>query len=135
MSDLTTRIHRVTSDLQAIQSILDRAASPKVSKEERDSVMDEMLNTELINEFKASVDHMRLLLWSYIEAASSEKKQDISYKLQAVRMQRVTEMLSALKPAMEQHHTSFAPEAASFFEMVQSVAKATVDQHRINRNI
>src|SRR5437899_333946 len=101
MSELTTRIRRVTEDLQAIQEQLSSAARHDASSEERESVMEEMLNLELINEFKTSVDHMRHLLWSYIEASSSQGRLTVSHTLQNVRMQRVTEMLRILQPSVD----------------------------------
>src|SRR3954470_9581540 len=110
MSELTSRIRRITEDLQAVQQQLSSAARPDAPSFERDAVMQEMINVELINEFKTSVDHMRHLLWSYIEASSSKGSLTVSDTLQTVRMQRVTEMLKILQPTVDGAKGSASPE-------------------------
>jgi hypothetical protein len=129
MSELSTRIRRVTNDLKAIQEQLSSAARHDAPVEERDAAMDEMLNVELINEFKTSVDHMRHMLWSYIEASSSKGKLTVSSALQSVRMQRVTEMLKILQPSVDSTQDTTTPEARSFFEVIHTIANSAVDKH------
>jgi hypothetical protein len=128
MSELTTRIRRITEDLQAVQQQLSSAARPDAPSSERDAVMQEMINVEMINEFKTSVDHMRHLLWSYIEASSSKGSLTVSDTLQSVRMQRVTEMLKILQPTVDGAKTS--PEARSFFEVINTIANSAMDLHQ-----
>src|SRR5437879_154906 len=118
MSELTTRIRRITEDLQAVQQQLSSAARPEASASELDAVMQEMVNIELISQFKTSVDHMRHLLWSYIEASSSKGRLNVSDTLQSVRMQRVTEMLRILQPTVDSTKGTSSPEAKSFFEVI-----------------
>src|SRR5437879_12070955 len=115
MSELTTRIRRITEDLRAFQEQLSSAARPDAPSSERDAVMQEMINLEMINEFKTSVDHMRHLLWSYIEASSSKGRLTVTDTLQSVRMQRVTEMLRILQPTVDSAKGTSSPEAKSFF--------------------
>jgi hypothetical protein len=129
MSELTARIRRVTEDLKAIQEQLSSAARHDAPAAERDAAMDEMLNVELINEFKTSVDHMRHMLWSYIEASSSKGKLPVSSALQSVRMQRVTEMLKILQPSVDNAQNASSPEAKSFFEVIHNIANSAVDKH------
>ena len=130
MSDLTVRIRRVTEDLQAIQEQLSSAASQDAPAAERDAVMEEMLNRDLIHGFKSSVDNMRHLLWSYIEASSSRGHQNVSDTLQSVRMQRVTEMLRILQPTVEGAEVPSSPEEKSFFEVIQTIAHSAMDRHQ-----
>jgi hypothetical protein len=130
MSELTTRIRRITEDLHAVQEKLSSAARSDAPASERDAVMQEMINVELINEFKTSVDHMRHLLWSYIEASSSKGRLTVTDTLQSVRMQRVTEMLRILQPTVDSAKGAFSPEAKSFFEVINTIANSAMDSHQ-----
>lgn len=133
MSELTTRIRRITEDLRAVQQQLSSAARPDAPSTERDAVMQEMINVELINEFKTSVDHMRHLLWSYIEASSSKGRLNVSDTLQNVRMQRVTEMLRILQPTVDGTSNTSSPEAKSFFDVINTIANSAVDSNQTKR--
>lgn len=134
MSDLASRIRRVTEDLQAIQSELNDAAR-KGQHRQRELVMSQMADLDLLQDFKAAVDHMRHLLWSYIEATSSRNRTDVTKTLQSVRMQRVTEMLRILKPSIAESKITRTPEAVSFLEAIQSIAHETMDEHEHESNV
>src|SRR4051794_24002645 len=130
MSDLTTRIRRITEDLKAVQQQPSSAARPDAPASERDGVMQQMIDVEMINEFKTSVDHMRHLLWSYIEASASKGSLTVSDTLQTVRMQRVTEMLKILQPTVDGAKGSSSPEAKSFFDVINTIANSAMDLHQ-----
>jgi hypothetical protein len=127
MADLTTRIRRVTEDLQAIQSELNTAAHSHAAAQERERVMRELAATDLLHEFKGAVDHMRHLLWSYIESA--QKSEDVQRTLERVRMRRVTEMLKVLEPDVDERKMDATPEMDSFFDAVQKIASKALDRH------
>ena len=127
MSELTTRIRRVTEDLQAIQDELTRAAEPSADPGARNAIMEEMLKAELIDSFKSSVDQMRVLLFSYIEAAASEGRQTVYDTLQAIRMRRVTEMLKILQPAVENRRNTSSMDIRSLMDIVNQIAKPKED--------
>ena len=129
MSDLTRRIRRVTDDLHAVQDVLNAAARPDAPASERDAVMEELINMRVLDEFKASVDNMRHLLWSYIEASNAKNTHGVSHTLQQVRMQRVTEMLRILQPNVEESKVAVSPESKSFFEVIQKIANSAVESH------
>ena len=131
MSELTERIRRVTEDLQVIQSTLSDAAAPGAPAEARERIMQELLDMSMIAELKAAVDHMRHLLWSYIEASSNKNPHMVTRTLQAVRMQRVTEMLKILQPGVQEARESATPEAQGFFDAIQKIAASAVDKHGI----
>jgi hypothetical protein len=122
MSELTARIRRVTEDLQAIQDELSKAAEPGADPEARTVIMEEMLQAELIDRFKNSVDHMRVLLFSYIEAAASRGQYTVYDTLQSIRMRRVTEMLRVLQPAVEGRRNTTNTDLRSLMEMVNKIA-------------
>jgi hypothetical protein len=128
MSELSTLIRRVTEDLHNIQNELGAAARPAADKHFREEVMQQMVDANLVDEFKSAVDHMRLMLWSYIEA-SSKKNKDVGETLQAVRMQRVTEMLKVLQPTVEEAKVK-TPEMETFFDMIHQMANTALDRHR-----
>ena len=122
MSELTTRIRRVTEDLQAIQDQLSRAAEPGAHPEMRNVLMDELLHADMIDQFKSSVDQMRVLLFSYIEAAASQGRMTVYDTLQSIRMRRVTEMLRVLQPAVENRRNTTNTDLRSLMEMVNKIA-------------
>ena len=130
MSDLSTLIRRVTEDLHSIQGELGEAAHSKADRARRDQVMQQMVDADLVNEFKTAVDHMRLMLWSYIEAAATQKQ--IAETLQNVRMQRITEMLKILD--VEDVKASRAPEATSFIDLINQIANSAIDRHGKSQN-
>ena len=130
MSELTTRIRRVTEDLQAIQDELSRAANPDADPGERNVIMEEMLNAEIIDRFKASIDQMRVLLFSYIEAAASQGHQTVYDTLQAIRMRRVTEMLKILQPTVESRRNTSSTDLKSLMEIVNQIAKPREDAEK-----
>lgn len=129
MDDITKRIRRVTEDLRAIQEELGWAAIEDPTEGEQARLLDELLEKDLINDFKSAVDHMRHFLWSYIEAVSKKQGKDVDYALQAYRMQRVTEMLRILRERVELPQLMNVPEAHSFFEEIQAIANTAVDRH------
>jgi hypothetical protein len=126
-SELTARIRRVTEDLQAIQQELGKAAEPGGEATARNQIMEEMLNMELIEQFKSSVDQMRVLLFSYIEAAASEGRQTMYDTLQSIRMRRVTEMLKILQPTVENRRNTSSTDLRSLMEIVNQIAKPKED--------
>lgn len=127
MSELTTRIRRVTEDLQAIQEELSKAAEPGAHPEMRNVLMEELLNAELIDRFKSSVDQMRVLLFSYIEAAASQGRYTVYDTLQSIRMRRVTEMLRVLQPTVEGRRNTTNTDLKSLMEMVNKLATPKQD--------
>ena len=130
MSELTSRIRRVTDDLHAVQEVLNSAARPNAPAAERDAVMEELISMRILDEFKAAVDNMRHLLWSYIEASNAKNAHGVSATLQHVRMQRVTEMLRILQPNMEESKIAASPESKSFFEVIHKIAITADRQQR-----
>jgi hypothetical protein len=129
MSELSERILRVTADLRLIQEQLSRAAQPGAPHSVREAIMQEMLQGQMISEFKGSVDHMRHLLWSYIEASAPNSHQQVTETLQAVRMQRVTEMLKVLQPTIDEVNMMRTPEAKSFLDLINQIASSAMDRH------
>ena len=129
MSDLKSRIQRSIQDLQGIKEELESAASSRAPLTEKERVVADPQTMFMLRELKGLVDHMRHLLWAYIESPDHSTR-DVSTRLQSVRMQRVTEMLKALEPEVNQPATADLPEASTFFELIQDIANNTLDRHQ-----
>jgi len=115
----------VTEDLRLLQQELDRIAHGPAA--ERSEVIDELVDGDLMNDLKSTVDNMRHFLWSYIEA-TSQSEADLKSALQGYRMQRVTEMLRILRESDVPELTK-AKHAHSFFEEINNIAHRAVDRY------
>jgi len=127
-NEFKTTIERVTADLKFIQERLLELSTVHGENVERDAVVESMLEENLLNDFKAAVDHMRHLLWSYVEAETRKRGGDLRATMQQLRIQRVTEMLRVLAPSVEEAKVNHQSEARSFFEVIQQIADSTMDR-------
>ncbi len=93
MNNLRATVQRITEDLNVL-----------------------MLSSELLAEFKGSVDAMRHLMWIYVVAIS--KSEGSSTIVQSARLRRAVDMLRALQESPAPEHFA-GPE--TFFEHVQNV--------------
>ncbi len=107
----------------------------KVAKE-LDEIRDELygpgegkppapLDFKLLDSFKASVDHMRHVLWAYIEAMT--KRRNIDQTIQQYRLQRATEMLRQLREHGPLEADS--PQAHNFLREVEAIADSTLERY------
>jgi hypothetical protein len=78
--------------------------------------VEQLLNSEILAEFKSSVDTMRHLMWIYIEAVS--RSGGPSTIVQSDRLRRAVDMLRMLQESPAPEHFA-GPE--TFFERVQNV--------------
>src|SRR5262245_52796549 len=127
MSELKALIHRATEDLLNIQNTLNEAAQPDTAGEYREHIMEELANVNM-DELKAAVDHMRHVLWSYVEVSAGEGT-NVAQALQDIRMQRTTEMLRMLSPRVQDATQVRTPETATIFELIHQIADSAVDTH------
>ena len=93
---------------------------------QRQAVVDELVEADLLDDLKNAVDNVRHFLWSYIEATTADPA-DLRSAMQGYRMQRVTEMLRMLK---EEPQLTQSQQAHSFFEEINNIAHATVDRYK-----
>ncbi len=116
MDELIHKVEHVARDLDQIRDELGRqhAAAPGAA-----------LDLDLLNNFKASVDHMRHVLWAYIEALT--KTGDVDQTLQQYRMQRATEMLRQLREHGPLERES--PQASNFLLEIQAIADSALMRH------
>lgn len=111
MNDLGATVQRITEDLNLLMRQL--SAADDVHARE---FVDHMLSSEILADFRSSVDAMRHLIWIYVEAVS--KSEGSEAIVQSARLRRAVDMLRAL-------HSDSVPEQfaapQTFFEHVQSV--------------
>jgi hypothetical protein len=110
MENVSATVQRITEDL----NLLMRQLSATDDAHAREFV-EQMLTSELLADFKNSVDAMRHLMWIYVEAVSKNSGSGV---LRSDRLRRAVDMLRALQtgPIPEQFS---GPE--TFFEHVQTV--------------
>jgi len=119
VDSLIPKVQRVAAELDEIRDALHRQESTGAP-----------LELELLNGFKASVDHMRHVLWAYIEALSTSAGVDRT--LQQYRIQRATEMLRQLRAQGPVEPTT--PHASSFLREVQAIADGALQRHAKDRD-
>ena len=109
MNDLRATVQRITEDLNLLMRQLS-AADDAHARE----FVDHVLSSEILADFRSSVDAMRHLVWIYVEAVSKSE----GSTLQSARLRRAVDMLRAL-------HVDTVPEQLAapetFFEHVQNV--------------
>lgn len=88
MEEMRSRVCRITQELNLL--LQDLAA---VREEDSKRLIEEVLPPEIIKSFKSSVDAMRRVLWSYIEAAA---RQD-SPAERSLTLQKLVDVLRSLR--------------------------------------
>ncbi len=117
-SVLDDRVRRVIEELLAIQAELSAPSpGPKVG------LALPKLSPELVHQLKSIIDHLRLLLWAYIDSREPEAQQGMSTSLQKARLARTTDMLRALRPEITKDGVPPAPEAPRFVGEVKAMAE------------
>ena len=99
MSDMKERVCRIAKELNAL--LVEARTAEKTGNRE---AVEDLLTTEVISEFKSTLNAMRHLLWMYIETASHLDSQDADYAAKSERLAQAGEMLRVLRdgtvPAM-----------------------------------
>jgi hypothetical protein len=111
MNSIHATVQRITDDLNVLMRQLSAADDAKARE-----FVEQMLSTELLADFKSSVDAMRHLMWIYVQAVS--KSGGETSIVQSARLRRAVDMLRALHENPAPEHFS-GPE--TFFEHMQNV--------------
>lgn len=93
MKDLAAQIREAVRLLDEIHSQLEAKSTQAIHDQE----LAQSLEFELLDEFKRKVDHTRHIIWPYLIALQQHSPENVDYALQLYRMQRVREMLKAMK--------------------------------------
>ena len=122
MSTLPEKIQSATRDLhqlqQEIQSPLP-SAGPRLAE----------LDTAALVEFKAVIDYVRQLVWTYIQADSLKHGINVDEEVRSLRLQRVTEMLQTIQQEVKVRQLIPNSATVSFLNAVQEIADAAFQKH------
>ena len=83
---LAASLHRLSDNLEA-----------KASSSSFDTELAASLTLKLLEDFKNSLDQARHTVWPYVIALQQGSPENVDFALQQYRMQRVREMLSAIR--------------------------------------
>jgi hypothetical protein len=82
-----------------------------------------------LKDFKAAIDHVRQLVWTYIQADSLKQGNNVAEEVRSLRMQRVTEMLQTIQQEVRGRQLTPDPATVSFLHAVQEIADAAFQKH------
>jgi len=83
---LTTALHRLTDHMET-----------KATNSKFDDELAATLTLKLVEDFKDALDHARHMVWPYVIALQQGSPENVDFALQQYRMQRVREMLKAIR--------------------------------------
>jgi len=92
MSHRKERVCRITRELNEFM-----AEASSAGKAGSMEAIEDLLTTEVISDFKSSIDSIRQLLWMYIETASRLDSKDADYATKSERFAQAAEMLRLLR--------------------------------------
>jgi hypothetical protein len=120
MDDISLRVARVTTEVQALLVGLCWNDFENSSFQSQGLILNTLLNSTLVEDLRMTFDQLSHFLWFYIEFAAADSMPDADYELRHKRLRRITEMLRVL-------HRSSCPSEnpLAFVERVM----ASVDQH------
>lgn len=122
MSTLPKTIQSVTEELRHVQHEIQSstpAAGTKLSE----------VDSAALKEFKATIDYVRQLIWTYLQADRRRQGEDFDEEILSLRMQRVTEMLQAIQQEAKTRQITTNSAAVSFLHAVQEIADAAFQRH------
>jgi hypothetical protein len=122
MSNLPDKIHSATENLRNLQQEIQ---SPVADRERRLAEVD----SATLKEFKKSVDHLRQLLWTYIQADGLSHGQNFDEEIRSLRLQHVTEMLHSIQQEAKLRQFKPNPATVLFLHAVQEIADAAFERH------
>jgi hypothetical protein len=125
MQDVVVRMRRVSEDLREIRSRLEELRSSQYAQHQ---VVDELLELDLVRDFKNSIDQIRLYLWDYFQAAIDTHNPEPDQALKEFRLRRATEMLRSVQDDITIPTTPDS-EVKSLFERLHSIADVAVERH------
>jgi hypothetical protein len=96
MRNTCDRVARITRELRALSTHLRWHAFQNSSPSDQTQILNELLNSDLVEDLRTTVDYLSQFLWRYIESAVANSGQEANYELQNERLTRITEMLRLL---------------------------------------
>jgi hypothetical protein len=125
---LAQELHELTEHLRFLEGKL---TSPRTRLSAGQCYLDgEPVSREMLNEFKAALDHARHSVWALLEALAGYAGHTVQEALQEYRMQRASELLQVLRQQVEAPAAHMDTAAArSFLDEVQIVADLAYRRH------
>lgn len=123
MSKLPEKIQSATRELRQLQQEIQSplpAAGPRLAE----------LDTTALKEFKAVIDYVRQLLWTYIQADNAKGGRSVDEEVLSLRLQRVTEMLHTIQEEVNDRQLAPNEETVSFLNAVQEIADAAFQRYK-----
>ena len=123
MSKLPDKIQSATRELRQLQEEIQSpspAAGPRLAE----------LDVAALKEFKAVIDYVRQLLWTYIQADNLKRGRSVDEEVLSLRLQRITEMLHTIQEEAKSRQLSENPATVSFLNAVQEIADAAFQRHQ-----
>jgi len=125
MSKLPETIQSATRELRQLQHEIQSplpAAGPRLAE----------LDVAALKEFKAVIDYVRQLLWTYIQADNLKRGRSVDEEVLSLRLQRVTEMLYTIQEEVKSRQLAPNSATVSFLNAVQEIADAAFQRHQIS---
>jgi len=122
MSKLPEKIQSATRELRQLQDEIQTpssASGPRLAE----------LDADALKEFKAVIDYVRQLLWTYIQADNLKRGPSVDEEALSLRLQRVTEMLHTIQEEVKSQPAA-NPATVSFLNAVQEIADAAFQRHQ-----
>jgi hypothetical protein len=126
MQEIVFRMRRVSADLREIRRRMELIRS---GPDENHQMVGELLQLDLIRDFKSSVDEMRSFLWDYFQEIAKGSGTTSEPGVQEFRLKRATEMLRSVQDDITLPSRNQAGDAKSLFETLQELADFAVERH------
>jgi hypothetical protein len=122
MSDLPEKIQSATQDLHELRREIQ---SPRPATGPRFAEVD---SAEL-KQFKAALDYVRQLVWTYIQADSRTQGHNLDEEVRSLRLQHLTEMPQTIQQEVKVRQLTPNSAAVSFLKAVHEIADAAFERH------
>jgi hypothetical protein len=114
-------IKGITSELESLQAVMHGYLTNTEGEYRKGLFFQDADAMQALNHFKAELDQLRRILWFYIEETTGNPGLDLDHEQKARRLQRITELLSALAPQPVASAEGKGHESGSFFERLNQV--------------
>ena len=120
------RVTRVTEELRALLAQLQWKTFQSSSPGDKTQILNDLLNSCLVEELKTALDQLNRFLWCYINsAAAANSIVEADDELQSRRLEQITRTLRTLNKSASPYD-----DPSAFVERVM----ASVDQHLETHN-
>jgi hypothetical protein len=123
---LVNHLKELTDELTAVHSELYWLAMRAQDGTDKETPAE--LKADLLTDLKGAVDNMRLMLWNYIETASTVDPDGVRDGIEHQRVRRVTEFLAVLRDRVGHNNDE---EPVSFIERISASVNNRLRKTRV----